>query len=63
MYNWAHNGWLRSGNKQPENLDLVKQFYQLQQEGKMCVLQHVRGHSNIQWNEHCDMLATGKLKI
>lgn len=63
MYNWARNGWLRSGNKQPENLDLVKHFYRLQQEGKVCVLQHVRGHSNIQWNEHCDMLATGKLKI
>jgi hypothetical protein len=29
MYNWARNGWQRSGNKTPENLDLVKQFYQL----------------------------------
>ena len=63
MYNWARNGWQRSGNKTPENLDLVKQFYQLQQEGKVCVLQHIRGHNNIQWNECCDKLATGKLKI
>ena len=29
MYGWARRGWVKSDNKEPENLDLIQAFYKL----------------------------------
>lgn len=63
MYSWQRNGWKRSGNKTPENLDLVQEYYLLQERGFIANLEHVKGHAGNKWNEYCDALATGKQKI
>lgn len=63
MYKWAANDWKRPGNKTPENLDLVKDFYYLQEAGATCVLEHIKGHAGNKWNEYVDDLATGRRKI
>ena len=64
MYNWANNNWLKSDNKVPENLDLVKEFYSfITTHDVFFDLQKVKGHSNDKWNNYVDALATGKLTI
>jgi ribonuclease HI len=62
MYNWAANGWIKSDNKIPENLDLVQAYYNLIQKGYKCELLKVKGHSGNKWNEMADNLATGRAK-
>lgn len=61
MYNWAANGWIKSNNKTPENLDLVQAYYNLIQKGYKCELLKVKGHSGNKWNEIADDLATGRI--
>lgn len=57
MYAWAKRGWIKSDGKIPENLDLVKTFYDLS--SKMCITFHkVKGHNNNKFNELADKLAT-----
>lgn len=57
MYSWANRGWLKSDNKQPENLDLIKAFYILVQQGYMIDLRKCKGHVGNKWNEMADKLA------
>ena len=44
MKNWKKKGWMRSGNKPVENLDLVKILYNLYDEKKI-TFKWVRAHS------------------
>ena len=45
MYNWERNGWIKSSdNKPPENLDLIKEYYNLIQEGYRINLIKIKGH-------------------
>ena len=60
MYGWARNGWLKSDNKPPENLDLIQAYYNLIQEGKRIQLRKCKGHQGIIGNELADKLARGK---
>lgn len=62
MFGWAQRNWLKSDNKTPENLDLIKAFYDLWALGKRIQLRKVPGHAGIKWNEMADALATGKLR-
>jgi ribonuclease HI len=63
MYNWARNGWLKSDNKTPENLDLIKAYYDfIQEKGYKINFIKVKGHSNNKYNNIVDNLATGKVK-
>lgn len=62
MFSWEKKGWLKSDNKVPENLDLIKPFFQYWQKGYRINLQKVKGHAGNQWNELADQLATGKLE-
>ena len=55
---WERNGWLRSNNKEPENLDLVQRGIYLL-EFFNAVLKKCDGHSGIIGNELADQLATG----
>ncbi len=60
MYGWERNNWMRPKNQEIKNLDIIKQIYNLKHLAKV---EKVKGHSNDTWNEYCDKLATGKLKI
>lgn len=58
MYCWERKGWVKSDGKIPENLDLVKAFYDIN--SKMCItFKKVKGHSDNKFNELADKLATG----
>ena len=61
MFNWAKNGWIKSDKKIPENLDLIKPFYEYWQRGFKIELKQVKGHSNNQWNDFADVLATNNI--
>ena len=57
MYGWAKRGWIKSDNKEPENLDLIQAFYNLTQRGYVIDLRKCHGHSGDHWNEQADKLA------
>lgn len=62
MFNWASNGWLKSNNQPPENLELVKAYFDLYCAGYRINLIKIKGHAGQKWNEMADQLATGKLQ-
>ena len=62
MFNWARNGWVKSDKKVPENLDLIKAYYNHYQDGYKIDLRKVTGHSGNIGNELADKLATGEIK-
>ena len=57
LFGWAKRGWVKSDNKEPENLDLIQAFYKLVEQGYVIDLRKCRGHSGDQWNEQADKLA------
>ena len=61
MFSWANNGWVKSDKKTPENLDLIKTYYDWYQKGYRIDLRKVKGHNGVKWNELADLLATGKI--
>ena len=61
MYNWATKGWLKSNNKIPENLDIIKKIYNLNKQGYKIDLIKVAGHKGIIGNEMADRLAKGSM--
>ena len=61
MFGWANNGWVKSDKKTPENLDLIKAYYDWYQKGYRIDLRKVKGHNGVKWNELADLLATGKI--
>ena len=58
---WQHRGWLKNDNQVPENLELIKAYYQLREDGYRIDLQKVKGHKGILGNEIADKLATNKM--
>jgi ribonuclease HI len=61
MFRWASNGWIKSDKKEPENLDLIKAYYDWYQKGYRIELRKVKGHSDNKWNDLADKLATGQV--
>jgi ribonuclease HI len=61
MFNWARNNWIKSDKKEPENLDLIKTYYDFYMQGYRIDLRKVKGHAGNVWNEVADKLATGQL--
>lgn len=61
MYGWAGKGWIKSDKKPPENLDLIKVYYDYVKKGYKIDLRKVKGHSGHRWNELADGLATGRI--
>ena len=57
MFRWADNDWKKSDGKIPENLDLIKEYYDLYQQGYRIELKHVKGHAGNYWNELVDRMA------
>lgn len=62
MYMWEMRGWLKGDNKPPENLDLVKTYFNFEKMGYHINLRKIKGHSGNKWNEMADGLATGRIK-
>lgn len=58
---WKANGWVRAGNKPLENLDLIKEWDKLCNEGHKIDLKYIKGHNGEIWNEIADKLATGQI--
>lgn len=61
MFRWQRNNWIKSDKKEPENLALVKAYYDLYKKGYRIDLQKIKGHSNNKYNDLADKLATGKI--
>ena len=59
MFNWARNGWIKSDQKIPENLDLIQACSDRYQEGYRIESRQLCGHAGYEWNELADHLATG----
>jgi len=57
MFRWADNDWTKSDGKTPENLDLIKLYYNLWQQGWRIDLRKVKGHAGDFWNELADGMA------
>lgn len=63
MFNWERNGWIKSDKKIPENLDLIKKYFDLYQKGYRIDLRKIKGHAGHRFNEMADGLATGKVQL
>ena len=61
MFRWAANNWIKSDGKVPENLDLIKAYYEHYMAGYRIDLKKIKGHAGHEWNELADQLATGKI--
>ena len=62
MFGWAHRGWIKSDNKTPENLNIIKEYYDLLNQGYKINLQKVKAHAGHTANELADQLARGLIK-
>lgn len=62
MFGWARKGWLKSDNRIPENLDIIKEYYNLVNQGYKINLQKVKAHAGHEANELADSLAKGEIK-
>lgn len=62
MFGWARKGWLKSDNKVPENLEMIKEYYDLVNQGYKINLQKVKAHAGHEANELADSLAKGEIK-
>ena len=60
MFTWERNGWRKSDNTIPENLDLVKKGFSLVEEHRI-LFKKVKGHSTDIYNNIVDQLATGQI--
>ena len=63
MFSWQKNGWRKSDKKTPENLELIKAYYEWYQKGYRIDLRKVKGHSDNLYNNYADLLATGKASV
>ena len=63
MNSWKRNGWIKSDKKVPENLDLIKLYDIIKEQGKKIDLRYVKGHAGFTFNELADALATGRMSV
>ena len=61
MFKWAENGWKKSNNQTPENLNLISAYYNHYNKGFRMNLKKVKGHANIYFNELADKIATKEI--
>ena len=61
IYNWMKNNW-RTANKEPvKNQELWQELYSLTKKHKVEFIK-VKGHSDNEFNNRCDFLATNAIK-
>ena len=61
IYNWLKNGWKTADKKDVKNKDLWIQIYELTKVHQITWIK-VKGHSDNEWNNRCDELATTAIK-
>ena len=60
IYGWKKKNWQKGGENMP-NADLWQKLYELNSIHKITFIK-VKGHSDNEFNNRCDKLATGKIK-
>lgn len=61
LESWIKNGWARGkGREELKNLDLWQRLYSLTQQHSIQWIK-VKGHSDNEYNNRCDKLATGEI--
>ena len=61
IYNWMKNGW-KTANKEPvKNKELWIELYEFTKKHEIEFIK-VKGHSDNEYNNRCDELATGAIK-
>lgn len=58
---WKRMGWRNGRNEVPNNLDLIKQGYDLTQQFKVKYV-WVKGHASNEWNNEADRLAGEEMR-
>lgn len=61
IYNWKKNNWKTAGKDPVKNQELWEQLYDLTQKHKVEFIK-VKGHSDNEFNNRCDFLATSAIK-
>ena len=61
IYNWRKNNWKTSGKDDVKNRELWQELYDLTQKHKVKFIK-VKGHSDNEFNNRCDFLATSAIK-
>lgn len=61
MFKWQQYGWIKTDRKEPQNLDLIKAYYEHWKDGYRIDLKKVSGHAGLPGNELADRLATGRI--
>ena len=61
IYNWRKNNWKTSGKDDVKNRELWQELYDLTQKHKVKFIK-VKGHSDNEFNNRCDFLATNAIK-
>jgi len=61
MWRWAENDWIKSNGAKAENLDIIKEYYDLWNQGHRIELRKVTGHSDNIGNILADKLAGNKI--
>ena len=59
--NWQKNNWKTAGKDPVKNRELWEELYNLTQKHKVTFIK-VKGHSDNEWNNRCDFLATSAIK-
>ncbi len=63
MFTWASNNWIKkSDSKPPENINIIKELYELMQYERNIKIEKVKGHAGVEFNEMADKLATAAIK-
>lgn len=60
--NWRNNGWKTSKGEPVKNPDLWQKLYELEQAQALVIWVKVKGHSDNEFNNRADALATGAIK-
>jgi len=61
IYNWKLNGWLNADDDEVKNVDLWKELDMLSGIHRITWIK-VKGHSDNEYNNRCDKLATDEIK-
>jgi len=61
IYNWQKNDWRTADKKPVKNKELWQELYELLNEHKFEFIK-VKGHSDNEYNNRCDFLATNEIK-
>ena len=62
VYNWKNKGWKRDKDKEVINVELWQALYALTKKHDVTFIK-VKGHSDNEYNNRCDKLATDQIKI